>query len=214
MASSRDADLELLEGWRAGNREAGDALFARHFAAVRGYFVAKFPQEHEDLIQEAFSRLVEGRDRFRGDSTFKTYLFRIARYVGHEHLRKRYKDGQALSPATSSLADLTGRRQSSLLAEREDHRLLLDALRNLPLEQQELVELYYWQRLTAKEIGGVFEVSESTVRGRIRLALKHLTKLHQQLGQQEHSRELGEDDLEGWLEQLREELGRATLRPE
>lgn len=47
------------------------------------------------------------------------------------------------------------------------------------------------------------------MRSRLRLALRHLAKLHRELGQQEHSRELTEDDVERWLHALRQELERA-----
>ena len=211
MALSADPDLELLKRWREGDRRAGDQLVRRHFPGVRLYFLGRYPQEHEDLVQETFSRLAKARDAFRGSSTFKTYLFRIARYVGYEHLRTRYELKDALVPMSSSLVDLRGRRPSSILAEREDHRLLLDALPHLKLEQQELIELYYWQRLTAKEIAEVIEIPEATVRSRIRLARKRLAKLHRKLGQQEHEREVDEHEIEQWLEELREELNRANL---
>jgi RNA polymerase sigma factor (sigma-70 family) len=208
----RVPDMELLERWRAGSRTAGNQLVARHFPGVRGYFVTKFTEDHEDLTQETFSRLVVGRDRFRGGATFKSYLYSIARNVSHEHLRKRYKLAAPLEAST--LVDLTGRRQSSLLAEREDHRLLLDALRRLTLEQQELVELHYWQRLSGTELGHVYDRPESTIRGRLRTALKRLGELYAELGGKAHSRELSEGDIERWLEALREQLGRAPLRPE
>jgi RNA polymerase sigma factor (sigma-70 family) len=207
----RVADLELLERWRAGSRTAGNQLVGRHFVGVRGYFIAKFAEDHEDLTQETFSRLVAGRDRFRGSCTFKAYLYCIARNVSHEYLRKRYK--LAVPLETSSLADLTGRRLSSVLAEREEHRLLLDALRRLPLEDQELVELHYWQRLSGAELGQVYERPESTIRGRLRSALKRLGELYRELGQQPHARELDSGEIEAWLETLREQLGRASLRP-
>lgn len=210
---SVDPDLELLERWRSGERRAGDELFSRHFKGIRSYFFLKFPNEHEDLIQETFSRMVENRDRFRGESTFKTYLFRIAGYVGAEHLRRRYKLGDAFSPATSSLADVTRRRQSSILAGREDRRLLLDALWNLPIEQQDLIQLYYWQDLTANQVGEILDIPVPTVRGRLRLAIGRLGKLHKQLAAQEHSRELEEDELEQWLVALRSEIERATIHP-
>lgn len=208
----RAEDMELLERWRAGSRSAGNQLVKRHFLGVRSYFVAKFNEEHEDLTQETFSRLVAGRDRFRGGCTFKAYLYSIARNVSHEHLRRRYKLAGVLE--ASSLVDLTGRRQSSLLAEREDHRLLLDALRRLTLEQQELVELHYWQRLTGAELAQVYECPESTIRGRLRTALKQLSGFHRELAGKTHSRELSETDIEQWLEELREQLGKAPLRPE
>jgi len=212
MAARTDSDLVLLEKWREGDRLAGEQLVARHFKGIRRYFFVRFALEHEDLVQETFERLVKNRDRFRGDSSFKTYLYRIARYVGDEYLRRRYKLGDGFSPATSSLADLTGQRQSSLLAARENHRLLLDALWNMPLAQQELIQLYYWQDLTAGEVAAILELPEPTVRSRIRLALGHLAKLHQKLSQQEHTREISENEVEEWLEALSTELVRAKVR--
>jgi RNA polymerase sigma factor (sigma-70 family) len=208
----RVADLELLERWRSGDRAAGNRLVDRHFLGVRSYFMAKFAEDHEDLTQETFTRLAAGRDRFRGGCTFKAYLYSIARNVSHEYLRRRYKAAGVLEAST--LVDLTGRRQSSLLAERESHRLLLDALRRLTLEQQELVELHYWQRLTGAELGQVYERPESTIRGRIRTALKQLSVLYRELAGKAHSRELTEAGIEQWLEDLRGQLGKAPLRPE
>lgn len=209
MHSPGDRDLELLEQWRGGDRKAGERLLSKHFEGIRRYFRLKFLDVHEDLLQETFSRVVENRDEFRGESSFKTYLFRIARYVGNEHIRKRYRHGGDFSSANSSLADLTGRRQSSLLAEREDHRLLLDALQNLSLDQQEVIDLYYWEEMTAKQVGEAIEVPESTVRSRLRLAKANLAKLHLQLGEKGHSRDLTEQDVEDWLEALRQELRQA-----
>jgi len=205
-------DIELLEQWRTGSTTAADTLVKRYFPEIRTYFLTKFSNEHEELVQETFKRLAEGRDAFRGEASFKTYLFKIAQYVGHEHLRERYRNGQRFEPASSSIADLTGRRQSSILAEREDYRLLLDATRRLPFAQQELLEHYYWQRLTAKEIAALNEIPESTVRSRIRLALQRLAKIFAELSNKEHARELTEDEVERWFDEVRDEIGRATVR--
>jgi RNA polymerase sigma-70 factor (ECF subfamily) len=198
------SDSELLERWRGGNRRAGSQLVTRHFGDVRCYFVAKFADEHEDLTQETFSRLVAGRDRFRGGCSFRAYLFCIARNVGLEHLRTRYK---AVAPlATSSLVDLTGRRCSSIAAEREEHRVLLDALRLLPLEQQELVELCYWQRLTGAELAELLGVTESAVRGRLRTAIKALGEAYRKHSGKPHAWVLEDGEVERWLEELRQRL--------
>ena len=213
MNSPGDSDLELLESWRGGDRRSGERLLSRHFEGVRHYFRVKFLEVHEDLLQETFSRVVQNRDEFRGESSFKTYLFRIARYVGHEYVRKRYRHGGDFSPADSSLADLTGRRQSSLLAEREEHRLLLDSIQHLKLDQLEVIHLYYWEELSAKEVGESLEVPESTMRSRLRLAKANLAKLHQELGNKEHSRDLTEEDIEQWLGALRGELRSAPSIP-
>lgn len=209
--TSEPLDIELLEGWRSGDRQAGNMLLRRHFPKVRTYFINKLPIEYEDLVQETFARLVDARDQFRGEASFKTYLLRIARYVLAEHLRRRYRRGP-LEPANHTIADLTNRRPSSLIAEREAHRLLLDALRQISLEDQELLELYYWQDLTAREVGCVLELVESTVRSRIRAALERLRRTYAELGSAPHSRDLEVDDVERWLHELRGLMGQVRTR--
>ncbi|HLT39815.1 MAG TPA: sigma-70 family RNA polymerase sigma factor [Enhygromyxa sp.] len=209
MASEEVPDIELLERWRAGDRQAGNVLLRRHFPGVRAYFVNKLPDEHEDLVQETFARLVGARDQFRQEASFRTYLFRIARYVLAEHLRKRYRRGREVEPTSEPIAYLTDRRPSSVIAERETHRLLLDALRQVSIDDQDLLELYYWQDLTAREVGSLFSLVESTVRSRIRAALERLRRVYVELGDAPHSRDLELDELEGWLQELRSMIGRA-----
>jgi RNA polymerase sigma-70 factor (ECF subfamily) len=205
-------DLELLERWRDGDRAAGNELLERHFRSVRTYFVNKLPNEHEDLVQETFARLVRARDQFRGEASFKTFLLRIARFVLAEQLRKRYRRGRQLELSTSSIASLTERRPSSVISERETHRLLLDALRQIPLEDQELLELYYWQELTGRELGSLFELTESTVRSRVRAALDRLRKAFVALSNTPHNRELELDDVDQWLCELRSVMSHVRLR--
>ncbi len=202
-----ESDLALLERWRAGDRGAGNQLLARHFADLRTYFVLRLAAEHEDLVQETFWQLLRGLHRFRAESSFRTYLFHIARNVLAGAFRKKYR--VEIDPISDSLADLTGEGHSSLLAERERLRLLLDSLRALTLDNQDLFELYYFQRLTARELGGLFEASEGAIRGRIRTALGHLRTTYFKLAALPHEREIDEDLLEKWLIELREEIRRS-----
>lgn len=200
------SDPELLDRWRSGDLRAGDQLVGRHFPAIRAYFLNKAPAEHEDLVQETFIRLSNKRDGYRGASSFRVFLFGIARMILFEHLRGKQRAGR-FDPLEQSVADLEGGRLSSLMAQRESHRALLAALRELPLVDQELLELYYWQRLTAGEIAELQGLPERTVRSRIAAALKRAGKAHAELGGQPR----GEDDLAGWLDELRAELARLRV---
>lgn len=197
------SDVELLERWRGGDLRAGDLLVGRHFPAIRAYFLNKAPAGHEDLVQETFVRLASKRDSYRGTSSFRVFLFGIARMILFEHLRGKQKAGR-FDPIEDSVADLEGGRLSSLLAQRESHRVLLAALRELPIVDQELLELYYWQQMTAGEIAEVQSLPERTVRSRIAAALKRAGKAHAGLSGQPGAR--GEAEVEGWLADLRTEL--------
>jgi RNA polymerase sigma factor (sigma-70 family) len=203
-------DLELLARWRDGDNRAADELLRRHFAGVRAYFLQRVASEHEDLIQETFSRLVAAKDRLRADSSFKGYLFGIARNVFLTHITLRHR--LEVDPLDHSIADITGRRHSSLLAEREEHRLLLDALRMLPLRYQELLELYYWQAMTAAQIGASFGIVESTVRSRLATAKNRLRLEYLALSGAPHECEITSDDVERWLGELGQKLGELGTR--
>jgi RNA polymerase sigma-70 factor (ECF subfamily) len=198
------SDVELLARWRDGDLRAGDTLAARYFLLIRGYFVNKAPADHEDLVQETFARLSSKRDRYRGESSFRVFLFGVARMILLEHLRAKQRD-QRIDPMEHSVADLEGGRMSSLLAQREAHRMLLDALRELPLADQELLELYYWQKLTAREIGELHSASEPTIRSRLRAAIKRLTTAYMEIATHPHEREI-EGEIESWLTELRGEI--------
>jgi len=199
-----DPDLELLEAWREGDMTAAKILLSRYFAGVRLYFLQRVSLEHEDLVQETFTRLVEVRERFRAEAPFRVYLFAIAQNVLYGHLRARYKLEAAIDfiEIDDSIVDLTGRRHSSLLAEKEEHRLLLDALRQLPLRYQELLELYYWQNMTGQELAELFHVSEATIRNRLRAALDAVRRRYQYLAAAPHQKDIDAEHVVAWLEEL------------
>jgi RNA polymerase sigma-70 factor (ECF subfamily) len=197
-------DLELLERWRAGDRHAGNLLVQRHFLDLRSYFSLKLPNQYEDLVQETFLQLLRNLDQFRGDASFHTYLFCIARNVLAAVFRKQYR--AEIDPLSDSLVDLTGQRQSSLLAEREHLRLLVDSLRSLPLADQELVELYFVQRLPARVLGELFKATEGAIRSRIRTTVIRLRAIYFKLAARPHEREVDDDQLIQWMKELRDEL--------
>jgi RNA polymerase sigma-70 factor (ECF subfamily) len=177
-----DPDLELLQNWRDGDKTAGGRLLAKYFRALRSYFQTRVPElDQEDLIQEVFTRMVSARDRFEGRSSVRIYLFCIAKNVYYEALRKRYRPTGVFDELTESVADVSGRTQSSILAATEELRLLLDALRTLPAQQQELLELRYFQTMTQDEIAEVLGIPAGTVKSRIHAAHRSLRKRYGEL---------------------------------
>jgi RNA polymerase sigma-70 factor (ECF subfamily) len=207
-----DPDLELLGKWRAGDKQAGAALYRRYFPNVRSYFITRVPEAQEDLIQDTFTGLIEAKDRFRAESSFKTYLFRIARYTYTTYLRKHCRPDRAIEPASDSIADLGKRRPSSVLAEQEHLRLLLDALRALPIDDQDLLELYYFEDLTGEHLAGLFEIKAGTLRSRIGAAKQRLAKQFARLANQPHEREWTDEEFEGWMKEVAVAVRRGRLR--
>jgi RNA polymerase sigma-70 factor (ECF subfamily) len=168
-------DEALLAAWRAGDRDAGAQLFDRYFEGVSRFFRTKCAEDPDDLIGATFLECTQGRDRFTGTGTFRSYLFGIAYNLLREHFRRTAREAARFEPLTSTAAELAPR-PSSKLIEHEDRRRLLEALRRIPLEHQTLLELYFWEPLTAAEIGVVLGIPEGTVRTRIRRAKELLER--------------------------------------
>lgn len=201
MPDFEPSDAELMDAWQAGDRKAGHALFVRHFQSIRRFFANKAGGDTEELVQRTFARCVEGRDRFRSHSSFRTYLFGIARNVLREHFRGR--GPEPLDPERHSVED-SGAGPATMIAAKQEQRLLLEALRRIPLEHQALLELYFWEKLPAPQIAEIFAIPENTVRTRIR---RGKTLVREQLARLAKSRELLDSTLgglEAWAASLRD----------
>ena len=90
----------LVERAKAGDRSAFDALFRAHFEAVKEFLL---PYLHwnlsdvEDVVQDTFLVVLDGLEGFRGEASFRTWVFRIARNRALNYARDR-KAGVPLQP--------------------------------------------------------------------------------------------------------------------
>ena len=198
-------DLQLLERWRSGDLEAGDELFNRHFASIHRFFRNKVGDEGlEDLVQQTFMACVEGKERFRSDSSFRTYLFGVAHNLLRDFYRKRRKS-EAVDFGETSAVD-AGAGPSTVVGKRREQRLLLEGLRRIPIDSQVVLELYYWEEMSASQTAKVLEIPEGTVRGRVRRAKELLRKELTRLARTQQELESTVGDLERWAASLRDML--------
>jgi RNA polymerase sigma-70 factor (ECF subfamily) len=165
-----DRDGELLRAWRAGDRAAGDALIAAHFASICRFFRTKLGDDVEDLIQQTFLDLLAASSQV---TSVRATLFTIARRRLLDHLRTRYQRGEVELVTSMSVADL-GTSPSTAVARNEQQRLLHEALRRIPLDHRMALELAYWEELSGPEIAEILEISEHTVRSRLARARQAL----------------------------------------
>lgn len=167
------SDDELLLAWRAGERRAGEQLFDRHFKALTRFFRNKTSDgagdSMDDLIQQTVLGLLESKHEFRGEGSFRSFVFGVAYNVLRNHYRGARRDAARLDFGVTSIFDLAAG-PVEVLAERHEQRLLLQGLRRIPLEHQVLLELYFWEPLPAPEIAEILGLPEGTVRTRIRRA--------------------------------------------
>jgi RNA polymerase sigma-70 factor (ECF subfamily) len=165
-----DDDFTLLAKWRDGDVDAGDELFERHFDSIHRFFVNKCGDEAPDLVQRTFLAAVRAFDRFKGQSSVRTFLFAIAHHELMAYFRSRKTDWDG---SLSSVVDLAPR-ASSVLVKIAEERALLHALRTLPAEMQIALELSYWEGLPGPVVAEIVGVPEGTVRSRVRRGLELL----------------------------------------
>src|SRR5881394_2811640 len=73
-------DLELIARWKSGDERAATELVERHSSALARFAVASGERNDvEELVQDTFVRAFASIDGFRGESSFRTWLFTIER---------------------------------------------------------------------------------------------------------------------------------------
>jgi RNA polymerase sigma-70 factor (ECF subfamily) len=179
---SRD-DLRLMEGIKAGDTAALEALYARHARAVLGVCrrILGDPRDAEEAMLDAFAQLWEHGDRYDpARASPLSYLMTVARSRAIDRARAVGRRGRWLSDEDEQLlADLdrgepvTASPLARLLSA-ESRSVVEVALGRLPAEQREAVELAFLEGLTHLEISARLGQPLGTVKTRIRSALLRL----------------------------------------
>ena len=168
-------DNELLAAWRGGDNLAGNRLFERHHRSILRFFTNKVGPDCEDLVQATFLACVEGIDRFRGDSSFRTLLFAIAWNKLHGHFHASTRAHENFDPRDDPV-HASAPTFGTLLAARQEQALLRVAMSELPLDVRTMLELHYWEAMSIKEIARVFDRKVSTVKTRMRRGREQLER--------------------------------------
>ena len=116
------------------------------------------PADIEDATQNVFVRAFRALPHFRGESSLKTWLYRIACNVCLDALRVRRQNPAPLRDDMA--APEPGLSQDDRLAVHQ-------ALRRLPPDQQTILALYYWESLTCEEIGSALNLRPPAVKMRL-----------------------------------------------
>src|SRR5262245_31873017 len=139
------SDGELLGRWRAGDALSGEVLFDRYYDLVDRFFLNKVTGGIQDLVQETFIRCVESRERIQDNDRFRSFLVGIAYNVLNAYLRNNYRGGREIDFSEASVCDLDPG-PGTLVGQRREQRLLLEALRKIPVDDQVILELHYWEQ--------------------------------------------------------------------
>jgi RNA polymerase sigma-70 factor (ECF subfamily) len=196
-------DIELLDRWKAGEQRAGEQLFERHFDALYRFFRNKVGDDSEELLQRALMACVEQRDKFRGESSFRSFMFGVARIELLNYFKRKGRLRRREAVLDTSVHDLDPS-PSAIVAGGEEQRIMLEALRRIPVDLQIAIELFYWEELSTPEIAEALDIPTGTVKSRLRRAKEHLEGELAELARSPELLKSTMANLDGWAAQLRD----------
>ena len=179
------SDRVLLNNYLSGDRSAISELIERHSRRVRSYIgmMVKDDDIADDIFQETFIKAVKVIDegRYVDSGKFLSWILRIAHNRVLDHFR-REKSSRQINEAEAGYDVIGTMRFSEPTTEDEMvHSEMEQTIRNLidllPSEQQEVVRLRYYSKLSFQEIAEHTDVSINTALGRMRYALINLRRM-------------------------------------
>jgi RNA polymerase sigma-70 factor (ECF subfamily) len=171
-----DADARLLEQLRSGDSDAGHRFVREHYGAIYRYllYLTGQPDLAADLTQETFLQGWRRLETFQARGSLRSWLHRIA-HREFLHVLKRRQAELGLD----GIAEVTNPDGTAWMEAVE----LRDVIDRLPLEQREVVLLYYLEGYASTEIARIVAAPVGTICYRLAQARERLRQ------------ELGEDDL-------------------
>jgi RNA polymerase sigma-70 factor (ECF subfamily) len=175
--AEEDDDRELIARWRAGDERAATELVERHSQPLARFAVASVARNDEvdELVQDTFVRAFNSLDGFRGESSFRTWLFTIERRLlvdrKRAEKRRRDKDEVQEDDAATEYDAL-----DSVVAD-ETQRRLQHAIAKLSPTQKEVFTLRVSEGLSYKEIAQAVGTTEGAARVHYHNAMRAVKEL-------------------------------------
>jgi RNA polymerase sigma factor (sigma-70 family) len=178
LPSAGDPGVEnrLMRLVREGDLDKLTILYNRYAKPLYAFFfrLTSNPTASEDLVQNVFMRVLKYRGNFRDEGRFSTWLFAIAHNVKNDYLRRILRRRDEFSAGRHDPED-----PGDLAADVEKSErtaALRQAIERLSPVQREALVLFRIEGLKSREIAGILNCSENTVKARIFRALENLKK--------------------------------------
>ncbi|TQV85825.1 RNA polymerase sigma factor [Aliikangiella coralliicola] len=177
MYSEQDLMLKVKEGQLGYLAN----LFEKNKQGLFSFFVRMGLNRalSEDMVQETFVRVLAYRTSYRAESTFKAWLYRIARNTVSDHFRKMGNQ-EIHDPFVEQ--DFKGENSPlEILEDEHQHSMFDKALASLPVEQREIIVLSRFQQFSYQDIAELLNCNLNTLKTRMRTAIEKLHERYQVL---------------------------------
>lgn len=175
-----DPDQDLVSRAQQGDTRAFDALILKYGDKLFGlvYNMTSHKEDTHDLLQEIFSRAYQSLGKFRGNSTFYTWIYQIATNLTLNFLKKRKRRaGVSLDNLESAvqqdpaLIDTTNEANPEKRTNLNELQIKLnEAMRKLSDPHRMVVTMFDIQGMSHGDIAKVLKTSEGTIRSRLHYA--------------------------------------------
>ncbi|MDE0192944.1 MAG: sigma-70 family RNA polymerase sigma factor [Gammaproteobacteria bacterium] len=180
QSEDRDrTDRCLVNRFLAGDQTSFDQLVLRYQDSLHRFFCRSTDVDAaDDLAQDAFLEVYRSLATWRGQSSFRTWLFGVARNVGGRHLRRRLESHRAdeVETPVDGIAD-TGRGPLQSLDDGDQNAALLNAVARLPWEQRVAIVLRAMGGMSYDQIAIITGAPKGTVRSRLHSARQALARV-------------------------------------
>lgn len=186
-AGNMENDSDMVRGVLEGDATAYRGLVEKYQGRVYGmvYGMVRNREDARDITQEAFVKAYRSIHSFRLESSFYTWIYKIAMNQAIDFLRKRkrrkasgFDEGIATRDGDGGIADAHNSESPRKALERKQlYAAIMDALERLPEDQRQVVLLRELEGLSYREIAEVVGIPEGTVMSRLFYARKKLQKL-------------------------------------
>jgi RNA polymerase sigma-70 factor (ECF subfamily) len=167
MDNGASSYRRFLDGDESGLEELLNMYGEHLIYFINGY--VKNMSLAEDIMEDTFMELIVHKHRFRGESSFKTYLFRIARNKALNVIKKNKRYEQL----DRDIEDI--KRLEDTIIKTEMQKNIRNAMDNIKLDYSVVLELLYFEDMSYDEIGRVLKKSNKQIKNlayRARIALK------------------------------------------
>jgi len=174
-------DEQLIQWVADGDSSCLATLFERHHRAVYNFVlqITRHRAQSEDIVQDVFLKMLKKAKSFRGEGSFRAWMFNIARNVALDYLRKNKRQQNEPLDTESADAQLTDNRSAEQAAAgSQSMQLVMQALAKLPAAAQEVIWLGRFEFDNYEDLGQALACNAGTARVRMHRAMALLNSTY------------------------------------
>ncbi len=187
-------DQKLIESIKNGDTKAYTQLVNRYKDLVftLALRMLKHREEAEEVAQDTFIKVFKSLNKFKGDSKFSTWIYKVTYNTCLDRIKKNKKhlNDVAIDEFTFNKLDTIDNALDNLIKE-EKHMLIKKCINKLPEDSSALLTLFYFEELSLDEISKIINIEANTVKVKLFRARKKLAVILEQYLQPQNNMNYG-----------------------